>query len=436
MATHVGLVLRNPAKWRCTEAAINLKKVARPDYDPQTGSKGSVMKICPACGDQVAVTLRYCPRCTAPLPEPGYGRAPGYYAEPGHYLEPGHYAEPGNYSEPEYDAEPGYRPAPGYPGPYLPAPPLDAPSQPGQYETARYQPGQYEEAPYRPRPRGPVRRELDLYREAPYEDDPGGPDRFGDRFAGGGPETVVFPARRAAAPVSGGEWDDTASRLLSSPPGPPRQARWRGAGHRARTISAALAAAALLAGAVTAWAAFGGHQGAAPGARLAGRQTAATRQASPGSRGPATPSPSPTPQVPAPGGAAAVVTMAPGLSQDPDAAQVDGFLVSYFTAINAHDFQQYARLLVPARRAQLSAAAFAQGYGTTTDTAATLVGISPTGRGVAATVTFTSEQRTAPGADVTGCTYWDITLYLQKQDGTLLIGSPPAGYHAYHHSCP
>jgi hypothetical protein len=128
--------------------------------------------------------------------------------------------------------------------------------------------------------------------------------------------------------------------------------------------------------------------------------------------------------------------MAPGLSQAPDAAQVDGFLVSYFTAINAHDYQQYARLLVPARRAQLSAAAFARGYGTTTDTGASMVGISRTGRGVAATVTFTSEQRVAPGADVTGCTYWDITLYLQRQGGALLIGNPPAGYHAYHHSCP
>jgi hypothetical protein len=128
--------------------------------------------------------------------------------------------------------------------------------------------------------------------------------------------------------------------------------------------------------------------------------------------------------------------MAPGLSQAPDAAQVDGFLVSYFTAINAHDYQQYTRLLVPARRAQLSAAAFARGYGTTTDTSASIVGISATGPGVAATVTFTSEQRAAPGAEATGCTYWDITLYLQKQGGTLLIGNPPAGYHAYHRSCP
>lgn len=393
------------------------------------------MRICPACGDQVAVTLRYCPRCATLLPEPGYRPAPGYYAEPGHYPDPPHYPEPGHYAEPSYDAEPGYPPEPGYPaepgysGPYLPAPYVEAPDQPGQYEAAAHQPGRGE----------PVRGELDRYGEAPSEDDPGDLDPFSDRFAGGGPETMVSPARPAPAPVADGEWEDTASRLLYSPPGPPNQAGWTVAGHRAQIISAALAAVALLAGLVTAWSAFGGPHGAAPGARLAGRQTAATRQASPPPRSPAVPSPSstaaPSPSVPAPGGAAPVVAMAPGLSQAPDAAQVDGFLVSYFTAINTHDYQQYARLLVPARRAQLSAAAFARGYGTTTDTGASLVGISHTGRGVAATVTFTSEQRAAPGADVTGCTYWDITLYLQRQGGALLIGSPPAGYRAYHRSC-
>jgi hypothetical protein len=128
--------------------------------------------------------------------------------------------------------------------------------------------------------------------------------------------------------------------------------------------------------------------------------------------------------------------MAPGVSQVPDAARVDGFLVSYFTAINAHDYQQYEQLLIPARRTQLSAAAFARGYGTTTDTSASIVGISPTGPGVAVTVTFTSQQRAAPGADVTACSVWDITLYLQNSGGTLLIGNPPHRYHAYRRSCP
>ena len=81
MTSHTGLVLVNPAKWRGTEVVIILKKPHALITIPDTGSKGSVMRICPTCGDPVAVTLRYCPRCTAALPEPGY------YAEPG--IRPG-----------------------------------------------------------------------------------------------------------------------------------------------------------------------------------------------------------------------------------------------------------------------------------------------------------------------------------------------------------
>ena len=43
------------------------------------------MRICPTCGDVVASTLRWCPRCAGPLPEPGTGDgAPGYPREPGY----------------------------------------------------------------------------------------------------------------------------------------------------------------------------------------------------------------------------------------------------------------------------------------------------------------------------------------------------------------
>jgi hypothetical protein len=346
------------------------------------------MRICPTCGDPAAATLGYCPRCTAPLPEPEYPADPGYLAAP--YL-----AEPG------YPAERGY--------------------------------GRPSAVP----PEWAYTAEPELYEPEPYGDDLAEPDTYGDVFAGGGPETGAFPARPEPEPEpeaeAGAEPEDTVSRLLYSPPGRAR----RRPGHRAQITSAALAAVALLAGVFAAWAAFGHHQ-AGPGSRLAGRQTTAARRASPAPSGRAIPSrsASASPVAPAPRGGATVVTMAPGVSQVPDAAQVDGFLVSYFAAINAHDYEQYARLLIPARRARLTPAEFARGYGTTTDTGASIVGISPTGSGVAATVSFTSQQRAAPGADVTGCTYWDITLYLRKQDGGLLIGNPPAAYHAYHHSCP
>ena len=257
------------------------------------------------------------------------------------------------------------------------------------------------------------------------------PDSFGDLFAGG-PVTRAFSVRPVPEP-GGDPEEDTAARLL---PSPPRRAR-RSPRYRAQVATAALGAVALLSGAVLAWNAFGPHP-AAPGTRLAGRQTTAAHRAAPAPRSRTAPSSRsvPAPSVPAPGGAGTVVTMAPGVSQVPDAARVNGFLVSYFTAINAHDYQQYEQLLIPARRAQLGAAAFARGYGTTTDTAASIVGISPTGPGVAVTVTFTSQQRAAPGADVTACTTWDITLYLQNSGGTLLIGNPPHRYHAYRRSCP
>jgi len=278
------------------------------------------------------------------------------------------------------------------------------------------------------------------YLPSQYEGSLPQPDEFGDLFAGTSPQTGPFPVLTAPEPPE--QPDDTAARLLYPPPGP----QPRTAGHRAKVTAATLAAVALLAGLAIAWAAFSRHH-LTSGGQLAGRQTAATRQASPAPRARATPSgapsaapsapPSapPTAPGPAPGGDAVLVTMAPGVSQAPDAAQVEGFLVSYFTAINTRDYEQYEGLLIPAGRAQLTAADFAQGYGTTTDSGASVVGVSSAGASVAATVTFTSRQRPVPGADVTGCTSWDVTLYLRRLDGALLIGNPPPAYHAYHRAC-
>ncbi|MGI8446658.1 MAG: hypothetical protein ACR2MP_05630, partial [Streptosporangiaceae bacterium] len=97
---------------------------------------------------------------------------------------------------------------------------------PGQYMPDQYEPDQDE-----PRRSAP-----------PWEQ----PDTFGDLFAGG-PVTRAFPVRPVPGP-GGGPEEDTASRLLYSLPSlgrrPPR--------HRAQVASAALGAAALLAGAVIA----------------------------------------------------------------------------------------------------------------------------------------------------------------------------------------
>ena len=123
------------------------------------------------------------------------------------------------------------------------------------------------------------------------------------------------------------------------------------------------------------------------------------------------------------------------MGQDPAAGPVQSLLVSYFTAINGHRFSQYAQSFLPPVRHQLSAATFAAGYGSTTDTGITLVAITAASHGLAATVSFTSTQRPAPGASATSCTDWDITLFLGRHGPGYLIGAPPPSYHAYHHAC-
>jgi hypothetical protein len=130
------------------------------------------------------------------------------------------------------------------------------------------------------------------------------------------------------------------------------------------------------------------------------------------------------------------VLIAPGLTQNPAAGPVDSLLMGYFTAINTHDFRQYASAFLPSIRHQLSAASFTSGYKSTRDSNASLVGIGAAPEhGLAVTVTFTSTQQPVPSQGVTGCTYWAITLFLGQHGTGFLIGSAPAGYHPYHHAC-
>jgi len=206
-----------------------------------------------------------------------------------------------------------------------------------------------------------------------------------------------------------------------------------------------LAAVALLAGGVTAWSAFGHHPRMDSGARLSsnsqttGRSRPATPRPRPAaSARPSTPTPSATPagtaRASSPGGF--TVLIAPGLSHNPAAHQVGGLLMSYFTAINTHNFGQYASTFLPSIRHQLSAASFASGYKSTRDSNASLVGIGQAPRhGLAVTVTFTSSQQPVPSQGVTGCTYWAITLFLGQHGSGFLIGAAPGGYHPYHHAC-
>lgn len=152
--------------------------------------------------------------------------------------------------------------------------------------------------------------------------------------------------------------------------------------------------------------------------------------AAPPSHGPtAPPSSSTRPQNP-------LVRVGPGVPRDLAAIQVVGLLISYFTAINSHDYAAYQALLDPQMRQQMTGRRFASGYRTTTDSGPTLTGIAtaPDGR-TAANVRFTSHQKPSDSPDRSSCTNWSITLFLERSGGGYLIGPAAAGYQASHQPC-
>jgi hypothetical protein len=194
-------------------------------------------------------------------------------------------------------------------------------------------------------------------------------------------------------------------------------------------VIAVVAAVAVLAGGVAAWALVGHHAGR-PAAGPTVSANGINRSRSPTASASSQASPTTTSQ---PATSSATVTIAPGAGQQPGASQVVTFLETYFTAINTHDFALYSSLLEPQLR--LTIQQFNHGYGSTSDSGMTLTSLSTTATGLAASVSFTSHQNPADSATSSSCTSWDITLYLQSQRGTYLIASPPAGYHAQYSSC-
>lgn len=163
--------------------------------------------------------------------------------------------------------------------------------------------------------------------------------------------------------------------------------------------------------------------------------TTAPAQVTPSSEPPDTEPPSASASPPsAPGTTTVAATAAARASAaEPGVAQ---FLADYFTAINHHDYQAYVALLDPAQAARETAARFGAGYGTTTDSDATLTWIAGLGQGrEAAWVTFTSHQAPSASPDHSSCDVWRITLYLNPSGGGYLIRRPPPGYAAHVRSC-
>jgi hypothetical protein len=148
-------------------------------------------------------------------------------------------------------------------------------------------------------------------------------------------------------------------------------------------------------------------------------------------------SPSPSsPVAPAPTAANDAVAIAPAVARNPAAQRAAALLKAYFGSINSHDYGAYSLLFIPEIRQ--SAEHFNAGYRSTTDSGATLVGLTSAGaQDLAATVTFTSRQNPADSPDHATCDKWNVVLTLSSTGtGTgYLIARSPAGYLPTVHSC-
>lgn len=201
-------------------------------------------------------------------------------------------------------------------------------------------------------------------------------------------------------------------------------------------------AVALAAGGVTGVALlYAGHHSPRAGTgRTSGESTTI---GAPASQGDATAGQPDSTQTSSPSGPTPVtssvgqVTIAADVSQDPDASSVATFLNQYFTAINNHDYQSYISLLSPQEQS-LTQQQFDNGYGSTVDSAETLLGISTAANGdLVASVTFTSHQNPADSPNQgESCTEWNISLFLEQDGGEgYLIDEPPSSYHASYNAC-
>ena len=203
---------------------------------------------------------------------------------------------------------------------------------------------------------------------------------------------------------------------------------WRGEGDRARGrggvagrdgngrwIALAAAFVVLVIAAATAILVLGRHQSPPHGTTASGSRAAASRPAAVRD---------------------GLVTVAPAVVQAAHEKAVATFLNGYFAAINAHDYAAYRRLFSPAVRSGLSPTAFTSGYGSTSDSAVTLTGISNESHGrMRADVTFTSHQRAASSPNHAACTTWSISLFLTRQGHHFELATPPGDYSPAFRDC-
>ncbi len=229
----------------------------------------------------------------------------------------------------------------------------------------------------------------------------------------------------------------------SSPAGQSTGGRFPGPGKRIMVMAAVVVGLLAAGGGAFVWAASRHtravaalRHGATASAHPTSRISSPSVSASSGS-----PSVSPSPGSPSvgtasPNSTSQVLQVAPGVAGNATAPQVEALVTSYFAAINAHNYQNYVTLLTPSVAQGLTPAQFNSGYGSSSDSNMMLTGISSTGSGsVAATLTFTSRQLPADSPNHSSCDNWQITLYLQPDGNSYLIGPTPAGYQASPTAC-
>jgi hypothetical protein len=132
------------------------------------------------------------------------------------------------------------------------------------------------------------------------------------------------------------------------------------------------------------------------------------------------------------------VSIAAGLSGDPQGAPVAALLDRYFTAINSRDYQGYLSLLTARKQQGMNIASFDNGYRSTVDSGEELVSISPQADGTTqALVTFVSHQNPADSVDhQQSCTQWRVTLFLVPDgSGGFLIDMAPSGHEDSYVAC-
>ncbi len=206
------------------------------------------------------------------------------------------------------------------------------------------------------------------------------------------------------------------------PPGPPHPPR------RMRGWIIALAALVILvpAAAVAGVALLRSHHTpvAAPSPTAAPTSSASASDSSP-TAGPTTPGPTPTTAKPTENPTKVGIVDIGPVAGDSRASDVGRMFDTYFSAINARDFDTAVQVYDPSGSINPNdpnqRQTFANGVSTTTDSAASVQSIGPDGSTVPVRITFVSHQQSGygpKGRTSETCTHWDVTY---------LLSSPSAG---------